>query len=125
MTTKLCAALSVAIVLATLAGCAIPDRATTQIAEHAKMRECIVKNGKVYDLAGNLMTGCVARFDGAMMTMNDRQLVPMKENMRMTNGEICLVDGTCIMKDGSRRKLHEGEVLTREGEFMRIKDKTR
>lgn len=125
MTTKLSAALSVAIAVAMLAGCAIPDRATTQIAEHAKMRECIVKNGKVYDLAGNLMTGCVARFDGRMMSTTDGRLVPMKQNMRMSNGLVCLVDGTCIMKDGSRRKLQEGEVLTREGEFMRIKGKTR
>lgn len=109
-----------AITLAALAGCAAPPAA-----EHAKMRECIVKDGKVYDTAGNLMTGCVAKYDGNMMSTTDARLAPMKENMRMSNGLVCLVDGTCIMKDGSRRKLKEGEAVSREGEFMRLQGKTR
>ena len=41
--------------------------------------------------------------------------------MRMFLTATCVVDGTCIMKDGSRRKLKEGEVVNREGKFFHIK----
>ena len=105
-----------ALALTALVGCATPNAETQR-----STNECTVKNGKVYDAAGNLMAGCVARFDGKMMSMSDRHLVPMKENMRMSNGVVCLVDGTCVMQDRSKRKLEEGEVVTREGKFMRIK----
>jgi hypothetical protein len=116
MKTKLTAALSAAIALVGLLGCATSERTSQRDAS-----ECIVKDGKVFDATGHLMVGCVARFDGAMMTMTDHQLVPMKKNMRMSNGNVCVVDGTCIMKDGSRRKLKEGEVMNREGKFFHIK----
>ena len=104
----------VAVALMAVAGCATPN------AQTQRTDQCTVKDGKVYDAGGNLMTGCVARFDGKMMSMTGRHLVPMKENMRMSNGVVCLVDGTCVMQNRSKRKLEEGEVLTREGKFMRI-----
>ena len=116
MKTKLTAALSAAIALLGLLGCATSERTSQR-----NTSECIVKDGKVVDATGHLMVGCVARFDGAMMTMTDRHLVPMKRNMRMSNGNVCVVDGTCIMKDGSRRKLKEGDVMDREGKFFHIK----
>lgn len=111
--TTLLAALSAAIALIGLLGCATSDRTAQR-----NTSECTIKDGKVFDASGQSMPGCVARFDGAMMTMTDRHLVPMKRNMRMSNGTVCVVDGTCVMKDGSKRKLKEGEVLTREGEFL-------
>jgi len=115
MKTKLTAGLSATIALVGLLGCATPDR-TAQV----NKSECTIRDGKVFDATGQRMPGCVARFDGAMMTMTDRHLMPMKRNMRMSNGTVCVVDGTCIMKDGSRRKLKEGEVITREGEFRQV-----
>lgn len=116
MKTKLTATLSAAISIAALLGCATSERPS-----QSNTSECIVKDGKVVDATGKVMVGCVARFDGAMMTMTDRQLVPMKKNMRMSNGNVCVVDGTCIMKDGSQRKLKEGEVMDREGQLFHIK----
>ena len=108
--------LAAATALVVLAGCANPNAETLR-----STNQCIVKDGKVFDADGNLMTGCVARFDGRMMTMTGRHLTPMKENMRMSSGVVCLVDGTCVMQDHSKRKLKEGEVLTREGKFLRIR----
>jgi len=116
MKTKLTAVLSAAIALVGLLGCATPERISQR-----DTSECIVKDGKVVDAAGNVMDGCVARFDGEMMSMTNGQLVPMKKNMRMSNGTVCVVDGTCIMKDGSKRKLKEGEVMDREGKLFHIK----
>ena len=116
MKTKLTVAFGAVIALIGLLGCATSERTAQR-----NTSECTIKDGKVFDASGQLMPGCVARFDGAMMTMTDRHLVPMKRNMRMSNGTVCVVDGTCIMKDGSRRKLKEGEVLSREGEFLRTK----
>lgn len=116
MKTKLTAALSAAIALASMVAFASAESTSQR-----DTSECIVKDGKVVDATGHLMVGCVARFDGAMMAMTDRQLVPMKKNMRMSNGTKCVVDGTCIMKDGSRRKLGESEVINREGKLFHIK----
>lgn len=112
--------LTATMALLALAACATPNASTRR-----STNQCFVKDGKVYDATGNLMTGCVAKYDGRMMTTTDRRLVPMKENMRMSNGLVCLVDGTCIMTDGSKRKLREGEVVTKEGKFMRTETSVR
>lgn len=115
MKMKLILILSAMTVLLFFGACTTPNASTRRNVE-----QCVIKDGKVYDAAGNLMTGCVARFDGKMMTMTGRHLTPMKENMRMSNGLVCLVDGTCVMQDRSKRKLEEGEVVTKEGKFLRI-----
>ncbi len=116
MRAKLTKTLIVGLALACLLGCATTGQTSEKSAD-----VCIVKDGKVFDANGHPMTGCVARFDGKMMTATDAGLVPMKKNMRNSSGTKCLVDGTCIMKDGSRRKFKEGEVLTPEGKFLHIK----
>ena len=116
MKTKLTAGLSAVIAFASMVAFASAEPTSQR-----DTSECIVKDGKVVDATGHPMAGCVARFDGEMMAMTDGQLAPMKKNMRMSNGTKCVVDGTCIMKDGSRRKLKEGEVMDREGKLFHIK----
>lgn len=116
MKTKLSIILGAAIAVAAITGCVTPERTVRH-----DTGECVVKDGKVFDAAGNPMVGCVARFDGRMMTTTDRGLVHLKRNMRMSNGLVCLVDGTCIMQDKSKRKLEEGEVVSKEGKFFRIR----
>ena len=113
---KLTAAVSATIALAGLLGCA-----TSEPTSQRSTDICIVKDGKVVDASGHPMAGCVARFDGRMMFSTNGALVPMTKNMRMTNGTECVIDGTCIMKDGSTRKLKEGEVLTPEGKLFHVK----
>ncbi len=115
MKMKLIAPLSAAIALAGLLGCATTERTSQRSTD-----VCIVKDGKVIDASGHPMAGCVARFDGKMMTTTNGTLVPMTKNMRMSNGTECVIDGTCVMKDGSKRKLKEGEVLTPEGKLFHI-----
>lgn len=73
--------------------------------------ECTVKDGKLLDASGKPMKGCVMMENGKMMLM-EGQLVPMKKNMTMPNGTVCMVDGTCVMKGGAKRKLAEGEIVT-------------
>jgi hypothetical protein len=57
------------------------------------------------------MTGCDMMHHGRMMVM-DGKLKPMKKNMTMHDGTVCMVNGTCVMKDGMKRKLHEGDVIS-------------
>lgn len=108
--------MSAAIFTLAMLGCA-----TSKPVAQLSGDQCVVRDGKVFDVAGRPMAGCVARFDGVYMTTLTGELVHMKHNMLMTNGTKCLVDGTCIMKDGSRRKLKQGEVLTPEGRILRAK----
>jgi Domain of unknown function (DUF6799) len=103
--------------LATVPGCATNDK---QSGSKQKTEECIVKDGKLLDVSGKPMTGCVMMLDGKMMMM-DGKLVPMKRNMTMPDGTICMVNGTCVMRSGAKRKLTEGEVLTPKGDIFRIK----
>ena len=61
------------------------------------------------------MTDCVLMHNGKMLVM-DGEWRPMKNNMTMANGSECMVNGTCVMKGGAKRKLSEGEGLTPAGE---------
>lgn len=105
--------LSAIFAVAMMSGCAT-DRGQT-----AKT-ECVVKDGKLLDASGKPMTGCVMMQNGKMMVMHGR-LVPMKRNMTMPDGTACMVNGTCVMKGGAKRKLSEGEVMTPGGDIFHAK----
>jgi len=94
-----------------ISGCAT-DR---KHAEEQRADEFVVKDGKLLNASGKPMTGCVLMHNGKMLVM-DGELRPMKKNMTMGNGTICMVNGTCVMKRGAKRKLSEGEGLTPAGE---------
>ena len=102
-------------ITAVLALAMIPGCATTPAAG-----ECVVKDGKLLDTAGKPMPGCVMMLHGKMMVM-DGKLKPMKKNMTMPDGTVCMVDGVCVMKGGKKHKLAEGEVLSPAGKLFRAK----
>lgn len=108
--------LSAIFAVAMMSGCATAGKQTATT-------ECIVKDGKLLDASGNPMTGCVMMRNGKMMIM-DGKLVPMKRNMTMPDGTICMVDGICVMKGGAKRKLNEGEVITPKGDIFHAKGLT-
>ena len=104
--------LSAVFVLAMMSGCATDGNQASK-----QRAECVVKDGKLLDASGSPMTGCVMMRNGKMMVMNGK-LVPMKKNMTMPDGTLCMVNGTCVMKGGEKRKLNEGEVMTRAGSII-------
>jgi hypothetical protein len=102
--------------LATVPGCATSDK---QSGSKQRAEECIVRDGKLLDASGKPMTGCVMMLNGKTMMMRGK-LVAMKKNMTMPDGRVCMVNGTCVMKSGAKRKLEEGEVVTPKGDIFHI-----
>ena len=103
--------LSAFFALAMISGCTTDGRnASKQRAE-----EFVVKDGKLLNASGKPMTGCVLMHNGKMFVM-DGKLRPMTTNTTLADGTVCMVNGVCVMKGGSKRKLSEGEGLTPAGE---------
>ena len=50
-----------------------------------------------------------------MMQMKSGVMMPMDSAMTMTNGTKCMTNGECVMKDGSRIQMKEGECMDRMG----------
>ena len=87
----------------------------------AKPAECCIKDSKLLDASGQQMDGCCVMHNGKMMTMTGGKLVPMKKNMTMADGTLCMVNGDCVMKDGKKHKLSEGEVISPAGKLFQVR----
>ena len=108
--------LSAVFALAMVSGCATSGK---QASKH-RTEECTVTDGTLLDASGKPMTGCVMMHRGKMMVMNGK-LMPLKKNMTMPDGTVCMVNGTCVMKGGAKRKLAEGEVISPAAEIFHVK----
>jgi hypothetical protein len=90
-----------------------------------KAAECMMKDGCVMTMTGEPMGNCVVMKGGKMMmTSKSGKLVPMKKNMTMSDGTKCMVDGTCVMKNGTKMTLKEGEVMDSQSKVFQLKGLT-
>ncbi|ADB42605.1 DUF6799 domain-containing protein [Spirosoma linguale] len=56
---------------------------------------------------------------GKMMMMQHGKLSPMTMNMTMSDGTLCMTDGTCKAKDGTVTKMKEGDhCMMKNGKMM-------
>ena len=55
--------------------------------------------------------------DGKMMMMKGGKMMPMTTNMTMSDGSMCMTDGTCKMKDGTVMKMKEGQCMMMNGKM--------
>lgn len=55
--------------------------------------------------------------DGKMMMMKGGKMMPMTQNMTMSDGSMCMTDGTCKMKDGTTMKMKEGQCMMMNGKM--------
>ena len=117
MKTILRITLSAIFAIAMIAGCA------TDAKHGSKAEVCTVTDGKLLDAAGQPMKGCVMMHHGKMMVMGSK-LVPMKKNMTMPDGTLCMVNGTCVMKGGMKRQLAEGEVMSPTATIYQVRGLT-
>ena len=62
------------------------------------------------------MNGCTMK-DGKMMMMKGGKMMPMTQNMTMSDGSMCMTDGTCKMKDGTTMKMKEGQCMMMNGKM--------
>ena len=55
--------------------------------------------------------------DGKMTMVKNGKPMPMTKDMTMSDGSMCLTDGTCKMKDGTTMKMKEGQCMMMNGKM--------
>jgi hypothetical protein len=68
-------------------------------ATKAKMDCCMMKDGKM------------------MCMMHDGKMTPMKNDMTMKDGSKCMTNGECMMKDGKKMTMTEGQCMDMNGKM--------
>ena len=63
------------------------------------------------------MKDCCTMMDGKMMSMKNGKMVPMKKDMKMTNGTTCMTNGDCKMKNGKMMKMNNGDCMDMNGKM--------
>ena len=83
------------------------------------------KKGKSHDSTMNHMSNskkdCVMMKDGKMMMMKNGKMMDMDKDMTMSNGMVCMKDGTCKMKDGKTMKMKNGDKCYMDGKMSKMK----
>jgi hypothetical protein len=87
-----------------------------------EVMECTMKNGKIVDKSGHPIGDCVLMKDGHMMMMTGGKMMPLTKDITLSDGTVCKVDGTCVLKNGKQIKLSNGEGIEVAGEkVFRVK----
>ena len=55
--------------------------------------------------------------DGKMTMVKNGESMPMTKDMTMSDGSMCLTDGTCKMKDGTTMKMKDGQCMMMNGKM--------
>ena len=63
------------------------------------------------------MKDCVMMKDGKMMMMKDGKTMAMDKDMTMSDGTVCMMDGTCKMKDGKTMMMKNGDKCYMDGKM--------
>lgn len=64
---------------------------------------------------------CVMMKDGKMMMMKDGKMAAMDKDMTMSDGTVCMMDGTCKMKNGKTMMMKEGDKCYMNGKMGKMK----
>jgi len=67
------------------------------------------------------MQDCVMMKDGKMMMMKDGKMMPMDKDMTMSDGTVCMMDGTCKMKNGKTMMMKNGDKCDMNGKMGKMK----
>jgi len=70
---------------------------------------------------GNMKKDCVMMKDGKMMMMKNGKMMDMDKDMTMSNGTVCMTDGTCKMKNGKTMKMKNGDKCYMDGKMTKMK----
>lgn len=69
----------------------------------------------------HVMKDCVMMKDGEMMMMKDGKMMKMDQDMTMSNGMVCMKDGTCKMKNGKTMVMKNGDKCDMDGKMSKMK----
>jgi Domain of unknown function (DUF6799) len=64
---------------------------------------------------------CVMMKDGKMMMMKNGKMMDMDKDMTMSNGTVCMKDGTCKMKNGKTMMMKNGDKCYMDGTMKKMK----
>jgi len=67
------------------------------------------------------MKDCVMMKDGKMMVMKNGKTMAMDEDMTMSDGTVCMMDGTCKMKNGKTMMMKDGDKCYMNGKMGKMK----
>ncbi len=67
------------------------------------------------------MKDCVMMKDGKMMMMKDGKMMEMDKDMTMSDGTVCMMDGTCKMKNGKTMMMKDGDKCYMNGKMGKMK----
>ena len=72
---------------------------------------------------GYMSTDHIAMEDGKMVAIMDGKIIPMDQEVTMKNGTKCMTDGTCLLTDGKKIIMKNGDKMDLNGVMM-PKDRT-
>jgi Domain of unknown function (DUF6799) len=67
------------------------------------------------------MSDCVMMKDGKMMMMKNGKMMAMDKDMTMSDGSVCMMDGTCKMKNGKTMMMKNGDTCYMSGKMRKMK----
>lgn len=67
------------------------------------------------------MKDCVMMKDGKMMIMKNGKMMKMEKDITMSDGTVCMVDGTCKMKNGKTMMMKNGDKCDMNGKMGKMK----
>ena len=70
---------------------------------------------------GASMKDCVMMKDGKMMMMKDGKMMEMDKDVTMSDGTVCMMDGTCKMKNGKTMMMKNGDKCYMNGKMGKMK----
>jgi hypothetical protein len=86
------------------------------------MMQCTIKNGQVVDSSGKPVQNCMFVKGGKTYTVMDGKAMLLTKSMTMPDGTQCMPDGTCVLKNGKKVKLIEGQGIdTSKGNYFRVR----
>jgi hypothetical protein len=71
---------------------------------------------------GKMSKDCCLMKDGKMMVMKGGKMMPMTENRTMSDGSMCMTDGTCMKKDGSKMTMKDGQCMMMDGKMSTMSE---
>lgn len=63
------------------------------------------------------MKDCCMMKEGKMMCMIGGKEMPMDKDMTMKDGTTCMVNGECVMKDGTKMQMKDGQCMDMNGKM--------
>ncbi len=72
-------------------------------------------------MQSQMKSDCIMMQNGKMVMTKDGKNTPMSKDVTLQNGTVCMINGTCKMKDGTTMKMKEGDKIDMNGKKLTSK----